>query len=335
MAVDFDAFLRWCEDRFYDVQVSGNEIKVNSIFKKNDQDHKLWCNPYGGKKGIELGCYRCWKTDRRGTLAGLIMEVDGCSFRDALEILGGESSFEDLEQRVEEFWEQESTKDTPKEEVKLELPLCSYLLTSLPTGNPYRYKAEKILSKRKLPIEGLYVCMAGTYKNRIVIPYYDENGKLIYFNCRAMADEYPKYLGPPKELGVGKADVIFMPKWYRGGKLYFTEGEFDAITLSMCDFQSAAIGGKSLSTTQLNILKGFYPVIAGDNDNAGKTALMVIGEALLGYGLKLNYVMPPEGYKDWNAMLEDFNTEVVKGYILKSEKEFTETTIIELTEQFI
>lgn len=334
--VDFENFLHWAESRFYDVQVSGDEIKINSIFKENDQDHKLWCNPSGGKKGVELGCYHCWKTDRRGTLAGLVMEVDGCSFREALEILGGETPFENLEKQVEEFWERESIKkENPTEEVDLRMPLGAYRILDLPPGNPFRFRAEKYLNSRKIPLEGLFVCVTGTYRNRIVIPYYNKYEKLIYFNCRALGEEIPKYLGPPKELGIGKSDVIYMPTWPKSGKIYITEGEFNAITLRQCGLPAAALGGKSLSETQLNILKEYNPVIALDNDSAGRNALLVIGETFLGNGLKTNYVIPPGEYNDWNALLQDFNPDIVRGCIEKTEKEFTETTVLELLEQYL
>jgi len=62
MPVDFDTFVDWAESRFGDIIVSYPEVKINSIFKDNDQDHKLWCNPDGGKDNIELGVYHCWKT---------------------------------------------------------------------------------------------------------------------------------------------------------------------------------------------------------------------------------------------------------------------------------
>ncbi len=334
MAIDFDSFLQWCESRFYDVQVSGNEIKINSIFKENDQDHKLWCNPYGGKKGVELGVYHCWKTNRSGTLAGLVMEVDSCSFKEALDVLGGNQfSLDDLHQRVEELFAKEQTEE-PKSEINLELPHSSYLISSLPAGNPFRQRAEKYLSGRKIPIDGLLVATSGEYRNRIIIPYYDADKKLIYFNCRAMGDEIPKYKGPPKTIGIGKGDVIFMPKWpSKGSKLYLTEGEFDAMALSICGLFSAALGGKNLSDYQLEILRDYDIVLSLDTDDYGKKAIMIIGETLLHNGFKVNYVRPPEGYKDWNALLEQYNSDVVQGYIKNNEKPFNENTLLYLIDQ--
>lgn len=344
MAVDFQNFLNWAESRFYDVQVSGDEIKINSIFKENDQDHKLWCNPFGGKKNIPLGVYHCWKTEKFGTLPGLIMLVDSCSFGQAMEILGGSegADYEEIQKKVEELF---SVPQVPEiEDAKLELPESCFPINALPKGNRFRQEAEKYLNGRKISIEGLFLSTSGKYRNRIVIPYYDIDGNLIYYNCRAMGDEIPKYRGPPKELGIGKSDVLYIPKYPpKGTKLYLTEGEFDCMVLVQCGFYCAALGGKVLndtwtgrilSKTQLQILKDYQPVvIAVDNDNAGKESLSVIGAILLENGFKVRFIRPPEGFKDWNALLEKYNPEIVQGYINYNERPLLQVNITELIGQ--
>jgi hypothetical protein len=344
--VDFQNFLNWCESRFYDVQVSGNEIQINSIFKENDQDHKLWCNPLGGKNNIPLGVYHCWKSGKHGTLPGLIMLVDGCSFGQAMDILGGGEGgdFEDIQKKVEDLF---ITPQIPNiEDAKLELPDSCFPIKSLPAWNSFRQKAEKYLNKRKIPIEGLLVSTSGKYRNRIVIPYYDINGNLIYYNCRAMGDEIPKYRGPSKELGIGKEDVLYIPKYPpKSSKLYLTEGEFDCMTLVLCGLYGAALGGKVLSETwtgrvlsktQLQILKDFQPVvIALDNDVAGRESLGIVGAILLENGFKVSFIRPPEGFKDWNSLLEVYNAEIVQGYIKYNERPLLQVNITELIGQKI
>jgi DNA primase len=309
MAVEFDAFVDWAEKRFYDVIVSYPEVQINSIFKESDQEHKLWCNPLGGKNEVELGVYHCWKTDKWGTLAGLVMLVDGCSFEDAVEILGGETPLSDLQEKIEEFF---TKKPEPKEaptESKLILPEYTYPLAKLPTGNPYRQEAEKYLTQRKLSIDNLHVCVAGKYRQRVVIPYYDKRGELTYFNCRALSDsQIPKYLGPDKSLGIGKSDVI------------------DALTLYQCGFFSAALGGKYLSQTQLSLLGPYQIIITVDNDEAGMAALTTIGDSLLGRGFQPSYAIPPRDFKDWNLLLQRFNEDVVRQYVEREKKPYTYDT---------
>jgi DNA primase len=173
--------------------------------------------------------------------------------------------------------------------------------------------------------------LGGKYYNRIVIPYYDREGTLIYFNCRALNDnQEPKYRGPPKELGIGKGDVIFMSEWPpKRAKLYLTEGEFDALSLYQSGFYSAALGGKEITEFQCKIIRPFTPIISVDNDEAGRKALKKIGDSILEQGKRAYYIRPPQGHKDWNALLEEYNDEIVREYIKKCEKEYTQDSSIE------
>lgn len=336
MSIDFDKFLEWAESRFGDVKVSGNEIQVNSIFKETDTDHKMWCNPTGGKKGSkEYGSYHCWKSGEGGTLVDLVRKVDGVSFDDALEILGGERTFDQMYEVISKFWDEPEVKEDEGEAIptKLELPPYSYLLTKLPTGNPYRQEAEKVLKERLIPLDGLYVCVNGIYRHRIIIPYYDQDGKLIYFNARALGEEVPKYRGPPKELGIGKGDVIFMRRWpEREGELvYLTEGEFDSIILNQIGVYSAALGGKEATERHRELLKPYRVVITADNDAAGLGALLKIGKQLLDLWLSdllpIYYIRPPKGFKDWNELAEAHGIEVVEYYLKENIKPFNNNTI--------
>jgi hypothetical protein len=96
MAIDFDAFVDWAENRFYDVVVAGDEVQLNSIFKDSDQDHKMWCRP----NLYDFGVYHCWKSEKSGTLADLVMRVDGCDFQTAVEVLNGEEPMGELSKNL-------------------------------------------------------------------------------------------------------------------------------------------------------------------------------------------------------------------------------------------
>jgi hypothetical protein len=332
MAIDFNTFLAWAEERFGDdVIINGKEIRINSIFKVNDQEHKLYCNTEGGINDVDLGVYHCWKSGRYGTLAGLVMLVDNCSFEDALDTLNGRISFATLYQRVEDFFNQKEVIQNQEVIIpELVLPESSYSILDLSRGNPFRQRAELYLMKRKIPIEGMYVCTSGLYWNRIVIPYYNRDGKLIYFNCRTLSDKIPKYRGPEKEVGTGKGDVLYVPKWpEEPTEIYLTEGEFDTISIWLSGFYAAALGGKIISDQQMNLLYGLIPIMAFDSDKAGRSAIVEIGDKFLNSGRLCYYVCPPVGFKDWNALLEEYGFEVLKQYLIKHKKRYTEYTKIE------
>lgn len=324
MAVDFDSFLNWAESRFSDVVIKGNEIKINSIFCE-DYKHHLWCNPNGGKNSLPYGVYHCWKTDNKGSLISLVMQVDKCSFEDALEILDTPNHrIEDLEKQVLEIFNKNKKEFIEFEKTNLELPEGSYNFEDLPSSNYFRKSAEEYLNNRKIKCDNLLVCTKGNYKNRIIIPYYNKNKKLIYFNSRSIGDSKLRYLGPPKELGIGKSDVLYVPEWpNEGEKLYMTEGEFDALSLRQCGYYSAAFGGKVLSDAQCEIIKHYIPVLCLDADRAGADALPKMGDVLLRKGFKkIYYVRAPKEHKDWNSMLQNDGEKIIRVYIKNNEKEY-------------
>lgn len=336
MAVDFDAFVRWAEDRFNgEVLVKGNEVKINSIFTEDRKFH-LYCNPYGGKYKREDGCYHCWKSGNKGTLMGLVMQVEGCTYQEAQDILAGATSIRVLEEKLHEFFANKE-KNPTRPESKLKLPEDCYLIEDL--SPLHRMEAENYLSNRKLSSDGLYYCTSGEYRGRIVIPYYDKDGKLIYFNARHVGKSKFRYMGPPKTCGVGKNDVLFASKWPEAGsKVHITEGEFDAMTLTLCGFNGIACGGKNLSDRQLDMLRTYRVCLSLDTDQTvveaaapGLHGLMDMGQKLIAAFVPVTFVRPPKGFKDWNKMLVDLNsTEIIREYINKCEKPLDTLTLEQL-----
>jgi len=335
MAIDFDAFVRWAEERFNgEVLVSGNEVKINSIFT-DDRKYHMWCNPYGGKHHRENGCYRCFKTENKGTLTGLVMLVDSCTYEEAQDILAGRSSIRVLEEELHAFFENKQSPQVERPESKLKLPPDSYSIADMPSASLYKMEAEYYLGTRKLPSDDLYFCTDGDYRNRIIIPYYDRDGKLIYFNSRHVNPKAKlRYMGPPKSTGVGKGDVVYCPgRWPKAGeKVYLTEGEFNALTLKLCGFHSLACGGKNLSDKQLDYIRCYKVCLCLDQDDESKApgyqhaaspgfqAMLMMAGKLMSAFVPVTFVRPPKGYKDWNDMLVALGTGVIAEYITRCEK---------------
>lgn len=329
MAVDFDKFVDWAEKRFDKVVVAGNEVRVNSIFAESDAKQHLWCNPEGGKNKINSGVYHCWKSDKSGTLVGLVMHVDKCSLQQALETLGLKlQKGKPIESIDFEF-------GNPSESFGMVLAHDDWKILTLPPGtflidkapeNWYQ-KAKNYLVQRKLDTQGLYICTTGKYLGRIIIPYYSPDNKLIYFNGRTVIDHELRYRGPEKELGVGKEDVLyftFYPKPFE--KVYLCEGEFDAMSLTKAGFCGVACGGKNLSDKQASMLSNYKVCLALDADDAGQTAVNKMLSKLNAFcsintQQRMSQVTPPEQYKDWNNFLCKHDARILQGYIQKAEKE--------------
>mgnify|MGYP000370213268 CR=1 FL=1 len=248
MAIDQDYFSQWVETRFGRDNYYVKELQVNlhsPFTEKKDDGFHLWCCP-------ELNAYHCWKTGKSGNLYELISEFEPCSYADAVELLGGNQYLKTLEDKIQKFFQSK-----PKEVKKssLSLPPGTKAIHELPDG--IREVVQKYLQNRKLDYSNLYYCTEGKYAKRIIIPYYDSNRNLIYFNGRDITNKaYLRYKGPEKEtVGIGKGDVVWMSSYPdKGEKVYLTEGEFDAMSLKEAGFVSAALGGKSLNPKQIKLL---------------------------------------------------------------------------------
>ena len=323
MAIDFDRFRHWIEDRFPNAMVKGKEIRINSIFT-DDQNFHLWCSPSGGKKKRENGVFHCFKTDTKGSLINLVMKVDKIDYDEACTLLKGESNIRELERQVEDLlaeYDKPFIENKPK--VRVSLPEECYALDGL--ENWWGNKAREYLAERRIPPEGLFICSGGLYKARIIIPYYDRVGDLCYWNGRHFGRSKLKYRGPPKEIGVGKEDVVFMPKWPDAGEtVHLCEGEFNAKSLCLAGLNGGAAGGKNLSEKQAVLLSDYKLVICLDRDKAGQQGSMAMAEKIMSISLrfgkdKLRLVQPPEGFNDWNDMLKKFGAKILGAYVRQAE----------------
>lgn len=357
MGVDFNAFLGWSQSQFGEenVVVKGHEVHINSPWVPDDAKFKLACDPSGGKRGIENGVYRCFKTERKGTLVRLVMDFEYCDYPEAIDILEGGGTLRELEKRLEEFFAAKNgaAPEPSAPPPGIELPEHCELITRLPDRDPAKAEAAGYLTGRKIPPDGFYYCGDGLYRQRVIIPYYDSRGNLIYFNGRALNPKSSlRYLGPPKELGIGKGDVLYAHQWPKAGtRVYVCEGEFDARTLNLCGFYGFACGGRYLTEKQLMMLRPYKVCMAFDSDRAGYDAQIGksfqidermtrkdivgtdkvdLGNALLKAGFKnVTYVRPPKVFKDWNKMMCEVGPDMVAAYIRTCEKKLDEWAIIE------
>jgi len=235
---------------------------------------------------------------------------------------------------LEEFFSSEYKEVIEEEKSKLSLPSGSISISKL--VQPYKNIAINYLKTRKLPYDGLYYCISGDFGGRIIIPYYDSDGELVYFNSRDIVNPKPflRYKGPDKSLGFKKEEVVWMSFFPRkGAKIYLTEGEFDAMTLNLCGLHGCAFGGKEVNNKQISMIMDYEICMAFDCDVSGKDAFQKIAYEMFKNGVKkVNFVRPPKPYKDWNEMLagskdkKPIDPAVIKAYILQKEKPFNEYT---------
>lgn len=121
--------------------------------------------------------------------------------------------------------------ETPKEEIPLELPKEFKSLIS-PKGLMSRH-ALAYLKKRRITDNdiikyGLGYCEYGKYKNMIIIPSFDSDGKLNYFTARSFEeDPFRKYDNPPFSRDIVPFELYI--NW--NVPVILCEGFFDAIAI--------------------------------------------------------------------------------------------------------
>ena len=199
---------------------------------------------------------------------------------------------------------------TNKTQYEVSLPECFKPLWKKHNDIVYRH-AIKYLSKRNIGIKeiiryGIGYCSEGVYQNRVIIPSYDESGRLNYFIAR---DIFPDSKFKYKNPNIPKDTVIFelFINWDK--EIILCEGVFDAIAIKR---NAIPLLGKFPSKTLVkriiqNRVKKVY--IALDED--AKKDSIKLSKFLMNYGIKtfrinLKEKDPSEvGFKEFWKLLNE------------------------------
>lgn len=127
------------------------------------------------------------------------------------------------------------------------------------------------------------------FRDRIMIPIHDRQGRVIGFGGRALGDELPKYLNSPETPLFNKGKTLFaLDKAYNAigdkDQAVVVEGYFDAIALHRVGIHNVVASlGTALSLEQMRLLLRYTEsnqiILNFDADKAGTTATeRAIGE---------------------------------------------------------
>ncbi len=155
------------------------------------------------------------------------------------------------------------------------------------------------------------------FRDRLIIPICDANGRIIGFGGRSLGDEQPKYLNSPETELFDKGKTLFALDKAKSAissddKAIVVEGYFDAIALHAAGIANVVASlGTALSTSQVRQLLRYTEskqiIFNFDADAAGiKAASRAIGEVeTLAYRgeVQLRILSIPEG-KDADEFLQ-------------------------------
>ncbi|MGB3533439.1 MAG: DNA primase [Microcoleaceae cyanobacterium] len=147
------------------------------------------------------------------------------------------------------------------------------------------------------------------FRDRLMIPIHDPQGRVIGFGGRTLSDEQPKYLNSPETELFDKGKILFaLDKAYstisKQDQVIVVEGYFDVIALHAAGIKNVvAVLGTALSLNQVRLLSRYTEskqiILNFDGDNAGKKATQRAIEAVetLAYqgGIQLRILNLPDG----------------------------------------
>jgi len=152
-----------------------------------------------------------------------------------------------------------------------------------------KHIANRGLTKYEIIKYQIGYCEAGEYKNRIVVPSFDLDGRLNYFVARTFFEDFLKYKNPshPKDDLIGFENLL---SW--NYPVVITEGAFDAIAVRR---NSIPLFGSQLSDGLLRKIVEEKPpeiIIALDSD--AKSKALKMAQKLLDFEVDVSIVNFPE-----------------------------------------
>ncbi len=258
-----------------------------------------YCEHHKPKMSVNLdkNVYKCWVCDAKGNNIWRLVRKFGDSsdkrkwrsFEDEVDIT--DSVYEKIFGAVKE---EEEVVELPQEFVSL---TNRNLLVGGKRAK--KYLLNRGLTDRDIARWKIGYCASGEYKNRVIIPSFNKDGKLNYFVGRSHSDDWMRYKNP-----MVSRDIIFNElnvDWKE--RVCLVEGIFDAVKAGT---NSIPLLGSTLNERS----KLFQKIIENDtivylalDPDADKKSMEMI-KAFLSHGIEVHTV-DISGYEDVGSMSKE------------------------------
>ncbi len=150
------------------------------------------------------------------------------------------------------------------------------------------------------------------FRNRLLFPIHDLQGRVVAFGGRVLDDSLPKYINSPETVVYHKGQTLYglyqaRDAMRHNGEALVVEGYFDVLALHRAGFAGAvATCGTALTADHARLLKRYADkvLLIFDEDAAGRQATFRAMDALLPVGLSVSVVAMPAG-EDPDSLLKD------------------------------
>jgi len=269
--------------------------------------------------------YKCFNCDKDGNFYKIYSIIKGISYDDAVERLKNPAWKRGDKKKKEEV--KKSLSENIKEKEKVEFTHYNWIKEDC-AEPPERYvnALKNFYDSRRIDpkVNKLYIAYQGRYRNRIIIPIFDVDDNIVYFQARRIPKTgiIPKYDNPasPKEIIILNSH-LFDPDKY----IIVPEGVIDAW---MVGTQGTTCLGKFISEEFLeNLLKMTNEgvIIALDNDIEGQKALLKFMDSNK-FSRKVKFFFHPSEfleYDDINSIVRGKNVQNVYELITQNSVNFS------------
>ena len=266
----------------------------------------------------ESGTWRCFgQCNEGGDIFKFVMKKEGWGFRDALEHLAGRAGVE-LKPRTAQDEQREEEHARLRDLLNLAVTYYRNLLVNAPQAQTARdhlqkrglspntletfeigyalaawdaaqkFFAERGFTRKEMVDAGMIVerddgTTRDRFRNRIMIPIRDGQGKVVGFGARHLdPNDNPKFLNSPLTALFNKGDLVYALDRARkaissSGVAVLVEGYMDVMAAHQAGFANVVSAmGTALTETQLRLMKKFAKriVLALDADAAGDKATL-------------------------------------------------------------
>lgn len=261
--------------------------------KQIQPDHLSGCcpihqgdNPNAFHVDLEKNLFNCFTHCGGGSIFDFVMKKEKLSFYNAALKIWNIFYSSCERQKIKEN----------NAKMKQDLTLMNLRLKLQPD---HSYLRKRNISPQLARYFQMGFCQYGIMKNRIAIPVFDIQNRIVAYCGRAVEqDIFPKYLFPKN---FNKSCHLFniqritphTPHTPQHQKpVFIVEGFFDCINIVKLGFDAVALMGSSISQQQLTLLKEinrFY-VLMLDGDEAGEKATIKISNKMVQTGLTFKTV---------------------------------------------
>ena len=286
--------------------------------------------------------FHCFGCGKGGDIFTFVMQTEGLSFSETLELLANRAGIEISENEksrgknksgsVHETLEFANSffrrgLNSPEGSVARayldrrnllnNAPERFELGWSLPTWDALSrfFKEEKISDKDALDSGLVIESQRGLYdrfRGRVTFPIRDLTGRLIAFGGRLIEGDGAKYVNSPEGAVYSKRKNLYLLNIAKSEiklrkRAIIVEGYIDAIRMHVCGYpETVGTLGTALTEEQALLIKRFCDrcYLCYDSDAAGKEASLRASRILASAGIEVNIISLPQG-KDPDALLSE------------------------------